>query len=65
MTDPQTDMEQFVPLLFALIRVKRHLTAAPTFIPRNFGEQIQVYHSGADYRLYIYVDKAWKYVALT
>lgn len=37
----------------------------PIFIPRNFSEQIQLYENGATVRLYIYVNKTWRYIALT
>ena len=46
-------------------QVKKHFTAAPTYVPKNFFDQIVFAHIGADYKLYIYVDNAWKSVTLT
>lgn len=38
---------------------------APTHNPRTFYEQFYLYKSGTTYRLYVYVDDAWKYVDLS
>lgn len=47
------------------------VSAAPTYVPRNFLEQFAIYSSGGTFRLYVYTidydtgTGAWKYVALT
>ena len=45
--------------------IKKHFTSAPTYIPTNFYEQIVLAHIGADYKLYLYIDGAWKSATLT
>lgn len=52
-------------LLHALRTVRQPISTAPTFTPRSFAEQIQFYENGATYRLYVYVNATWRYVALT
>lgn len=59
------DISTYLAVLEALQRPKRHLTTAPTFIPRNLTEQIQFYDSGGVRRLYVYLNGAWRYVTLT
>lgn len=59
------DLDDFLPLLFLLRYPRRHLTAAPTFTPKNFLEQIQSFDDGTNRRLYLYINKTWRYVALT
>ena len=43
----------------------RAQSSAPTHTPKNFSEQIVFYKSGSTYRIYFWVEDAWKYVALT
>ncbi len=71
-TEPQNspafDFEMYLAVLEALQRPKRHLTTAPTFIPRNFTEQIQFYddEDGTPVRrVYFYFNGSWSYVTLT
>ena len=45
--------------------LKKSVDTAPTFTPKNFFEQIQFYENGATYRIYIYLNGTWRYVALT
>lgn len=45
--------------------VKKSIDTAPTFTPKNFFEQIQFYDNAGVYRLYLYVNGDWRYVALT
>lgn len=45
--------------------VKKSIDTAPTFTPKNFFEQIQFYDNSGTYRLYLYVNGDWRYVALT
>lgn len=61
----QINITDFLPLLVALRLPKKHLTSAPTFIPKNFLEQIQFYDDATNRRLYLYINKTWRYVALT
>ncbi len=59
------DIGDYGVLLEAMRAPRRHLTAAPTSVPRNFAEQIQLYDDGVNRRLYLYVNGTWRYVALT
>ena len=58
-------LETYLAILQQLRTQKRHLTSAPTFTPKNFYESIQFYDTGGTRRLYLYVNKTWRYVALT
>jgi hypothetical protein len=63
---PQVDdYTKFIALLNVLRRQKYHLTAAPTFTPKNFLEQIQFYDTGGVRRLYLYINGNWRYITLT
>lgn len=57
--------EEYPTLLFALRTVRQTISTAPTFTPRSFAEQIQIYKNGTTYRLYVYVDDTWRYTTLT
>lgn len=59
------DLETYLAVLEAMKRPKRHLTAAPTFIPQNLAEQIQFYDDGTNRRVYFYINKTWRYATLT
>lgn len=59
------ELGQYLVILEGLKTVKRHLTAAPTFVPQNFADQIQLYDDGVDRRIYVYVNGTWRYAALT
>ncbi|HKQ06118.1 MAG TPA: hypothetical protein VJ464_13365 [Blastocatellia bacterium] len=61
----QPELNDFLPILYLLRAPRKHLTAAPTFIPKNFLEQIQFFDDGTNRRLYLYINKTWRYVALT
>jgi hypothetical protein len=63
--DLPVDMGAYLGLLETMIRPKRHLTAAPTFKPKNFAEQIQFYDDATNRRIYLYINGSWRYVALT
>lgn len=55
----------FASIIVALRTIRQPLATVPTFIPKNFIEQIQFYESGATYRLYIYQNGVWRYTTLT
>jgi hypothetical protein len=59
------ELGDFLPLLVQLLSPKQHLTSAPTFTPRDLLEQIQLFDDGVDRRLYLFVNGAWSYCALT
>lgn len=59
------NIEDYINILSALKVPKKFLTSAPTFIPKTFAECFQFYDSGGTRRLYVYVNKVWRYVALT
>ncbi len=54
------DMTAFLPLLQSLLSPRRPLTAPPTFVPKNFLEQIQYVDDGGILYLYLYVDGNWR-----
>ena len=58
-------VEEYLTVLEALRRPRASLTTAPTFIPQTLTDQIQFYDDGVNRRLYLYVNKVWRYVALT
>lgn len=57
--------EDYINILNQIRVTKRHITVAPTITPKNFMEQIQLFDDGVDYRLYLFVNGTWRYVALT
>lgn len=57
--------EDYITILNQIRVTKRHITVAPTITPKNFVEQIQLFDDGVDYRLYLFVNGTWRYVALT
>jgi hypothetical protein len=62
---PDDSMKQFLGLLTTIRQPRAYLTSAPTFTPRTFLDQIQFYDDGTNRRLYLYVNKVWRYVTLT
>jgi hypothetical protein len=61
------DLEIYLAVLEAMQRPKRHLTTAPSFVPRNFPEQIQFYDDEGGTpvrRVYFYFNDDWSYVTL-
>lgn len=61
----QPDISQFLIVLSALRRVRKHFTTAPTLTPKNFLDQIQFYDDGTHQRAYFYINNTWRYVTLT
>lgn len=59
------NFDTYIVFLENLRRMKQHQTTAPTFTPKNFLEQIQFYDNGTNRRLYLYINKVWRYIALT
>ncbi len=59
------DFAKFVAVLDLLRRPKYHITAAPSFTPKSFLEQIQFYENGATRRIYFYINGSWRYATLT
>lgn len=57
--------EDYISILNQIRVTKRHIAVAPTITPKNFMEQIQLFDDGVDYRLYLFVNGTWRYVALT
>jgi hypothetical protein len=62
---PPNELAEFSLILQVLRKPRLHLTTAPTFVPQTFVDQIQLYDDGSARRLYLYVNKVWRYVALT
>ena len=48
-----------------LVKMKETNSTVPTYIPKNFLDQMYLYKNGTDYRLYIYLNNEWKYIDLT
>ena len=47
------------------VEFKESVDTAPTNPPITYDEQIVIYKNATTYRLYVYVDDTWRYVALT
>jgi hypothetical protein len=62
---PPNPLDEYQSILDTLRRPRKHLTVAPTFTPKSFIDQIQLFDDGVNRRLYLYVNKVWRYVALT
>jgi len=43
------------------------ISVIPTVTPKSFADQIQIYTSGATYRVYVYdvINNTWRYATLT
>ena len=52
-------------IINSLLKTIKSNSAAPAYTPKTFLEQFYLYKNGSTYRLYVYVDSAWKYTALT
>jgi hypothetical protein len=57
--------EGYRPIIEALRRLKPHRTTAPDFLPMTLLDQIQFYDDGSNRRVYFYINKTWRYAALT
>lgn len=57
--------ENYLALIQQMRGLKKTLTSAPTFTPKNFYESIQFYDTGGVRRLYLFVNLSWRYVVLT
>jgi hypothetical protein len=64
-SDSGYTLEDFLPILVNLLMTRRHLTAAPAFTPKTFVDQVQLFDDGTNRRLYLYINRVWRYVALT
>jgi hypothetical protein len=62
---PSLSIDEFLIVLSALRMPKKHLTTAPTLTPKTLLDQIQFYDDGSNRRLYLYVNKVWRFVTLT
>jgi hypothetical protein len=50
---------QFIPLLMQLESVQQCVSAAPTYIPQTFQDQIVFVFDGSNYFLYLYFNNQW------
>lgn len=57
-------IEDYMNIIEALRKVKVFRTTVPTFIPKTFIDAIEFYDDGVARRVYFYVNKTWRYVAL-
>ncbi|HKF48322.1 MAG TPA: hypothetical protein VKB38_13250 [Terracidiphilus sp.] len=64
-TLPGTPIDQFLPILTQLQSTQQCLTAAPTFIPQTFQEQLQFVYTGGNYYLYLYFKDQWNQFSIT
>lgn len=64
-SDKDKEIDPYLAVLRGIIQNRRHLTVAPTLVPKNILEQIQFFDDGVNRRLYLYVNNTWRYVALT
>jgi len=56
---------EYQALLQNLRKIKKTISGVPTFTPRSFFDQFQIYVNGSTRRLYVYADGSWRYVTLT
>ena len=63
--DVMPSLTEFLPVLLALQSTQNVLTAAPTFVPRTFQDQIQFVNTGGSNYLYIYFGGAWHRITTT
>lgn len=64
--DMQIDMTAYQPLLASLLSPRKYLSAVPTFVPKNFLEQIQIVDDATGVYLYIYfTNSGWQYSKLS
>jgi len=50
--------------VFESQKIKRHLTSAPTYTPKNASEQFAFYDDGVDKKLYAYINGVWKEIGV-
>ena len=62
---PSISITQFIPLLMQLQSVQLCVSAAPTYIPQTFQEQIVFVFNGSDYFLYLYFNNQWNEFAVS
>lgn len=58
-------LEDYEAVLLTMLRPGQLLSSAPTSAPKSLAESIKFYKNGATYRVYFFVDNAWRYAALT
>jgi hypothetical protein len=63
--DVLPSLMEFLPVLLALQSSQNVLTAAPTFVPRTFQDQIQFVTTGGSSYLYLYFGGAWHRITTT
>jgi hypothetical protein len=63
--DVMPSLAEFLPILLALQSTQNVLTAAPTFVPRTFQDQIQFVTTGGSSYLYLYFGGAWHRITTT
>jgi hypothetical protein len=56
---PVHSMEQYIPVVVSLQSTQKYLSAAPTFVPQTFQDQIQFVFDGTTYWLYFYANNKW------
>jgi hypothetical protein len=63
--DVPYSFEDFLPILVSLLPLIRHVTAAPTKTPKTFLECFAFMDDGVNRRAYFFINKTWRYAALT
>lgn len=58
-------IEEVVNLLRSAEEIRKHISTAPSFDPRNRREQVQFWTDGVSARAYFNINNAWWYVDLT
>lgn len=61
----KVDDEKAIDESRKLVELKETNSTVPTYIPKNFLDQMYLYKNGTDYRLYLYLNNEWKYIDLT
>jgi hypothetical protein len=60
----ELSLQQFIPILVGLQSTQKYLSAAPTFIPQTFQDQIQFVFDGTNYFAYFYANNQWNFAQL-
>jgi hypothetical protein len=64
-TPPQQSLgfesaDEYISALHLLRAFRNHVTSVPTFIPKSFAEQIQLYDDGTIKKVLFYIKNAWQ-----
>jgi hypothetical protein len=62
--DPSYTLDDFLPILVAMLPPIRHLTAAPTYVPKNFLECLAFVDDSTARTFYLYINGSWRSIPI-